>query len=362
MTYTAGIIGTGGVAGMGILGVQNPEEIGEKKVDSSHAGGYRSSDEIRLAAIADVDADKLDTFGDVWDIPEERRYLGHEAMLREEDLDVVSVCTPTYLHADHVVDAAQSAADPSAVWCEKPLASSISDGEQMIDVCDETDTELVVNHTSRFIDNVNELRRLIQSDDMLGDIQSVMGLFRMELMRNSTHLLDTIVYLLDARPERLSGYITGENEAVDALDADHKVDDAGGGGTVVMDDDTFVMIDCTVERDISTMCYHIVGTEGKLYFNVADEECRYWRLEDGSHRLDSLPSVEFHEDDYTQAFSNVTDHLVDLIEGRADNRSSGREALRSLEMIAGFYISHYTESQVEAPFDRPLKDVSITSW
>jgi predicted dehydrogenase len=362
MTYSAGIIGTGGVAGMGILGIQDSEEIGNKKVYSSHAGGYLSSDEIRLVAVADINKNKLDTFADVWDIPEERRYLDHEAMLLNEDLDVVSVCTPTYLHARHVIDAAQSAADPSAIWCEKPLSSSVSSGEQMINVCDETDTHLVVNHTSRFIDSVNELRRLIQEERILGDVQSVVGLFRMELMRNSTHLLDTIVYLLDARPERLSGYITGENEAVDALDAEQEVDDAGGGGTAVMDDGTFVMIDCTVERDISTMCYHMIGTEAKLYFNVADEECRYWRIEDGSHRLDSLPSVEFREDDYTQAFSKVTNHLVDLIEGRADNRSSGREALRSLEMIAGFYISHYTESQLKAPFDRPLKDVSITSW
>lgn len=362
MTYTAGIIGTGGVAGMGILGVHSPEEIGEKKVDSSHAGGYQVSEEIELAAVADIDSDKLHTFGDVWDIPEERRYVGHEAMLREEDLDVVSVCTPTYLHADHVVEAAQSAADPEAIWCEKPLASSVSDGERMIDVCDETDTELVVNHTSRFIDNVRELRRLIQEEEILGNVQSVTGLFRMELMRNSTHLLDTIVYLLDTRPELLSGYITGENEVVDALDADHEVDDAGGGGTVVMADDTFVTIDCTVERDISTMCYHLVGTGGKLYFNSSDEECRYWRLDDGAHRLEPLPSVEFSDDEYTRAFGKVTDHIVDLIEGRAENRSSGREALRSLEMIAGFYISHYTGSQVQAPFERPLKDVSVTSW
>lgn len=362
MTYTAGIIGTGGVAGMGILGVHAPDEIGEKKVDSSHGGGYRSSDEIQLEAVADIDEDKLDTFGEVWGIPEEQRYLGHEKMLREEDLDVVSVCTPTYLHANHVVDAAQSSADPEVIWCEKPLASSISDGERMIEVCEKSDTDLVVNHTSRFIENINELRRLIQSDDILGDIQSVTGLFRMELMRNSTHLLDTIVFLLDASPKLMSGYITAENEVVDALDADHEVDDAGGGGTVVMDDGTFVTIDCTVERDISTMCYHMIGTEGKLYFNVADEECRYWRLEDGTHELQPLTTIEFHANDYTQAFSNATDHIVDLIEDRAENRSSGREALRSLEMIAGFYISYYTGSQVEMPFERPLKDVSVTSW
>jgi len=38
MTYNAGIIGTGGIAGMGILGMHDEDQIGEEKVTASHAG------------------------------------------------------------------------------------------------------------------------------------------------------------------------------------------------------------------------------------------------------------------------------------------------------------------------------------
>ena len=365
MTYKAGIIGTGGVAGMGLLGMHDEERIGSEKIEASHAGGYDATDGIELAAIADVDEEKMARFGEAWDITESKRYVGHEAMLSAEDLDVVSVCTPSFLHADHVIDTAESASSPELIWCEKPIASAVSDAEEMIDACDGAEIELLVNHSFRFTDKLRRLRELIIEENLLGEIHSVSTQFRMELLRNSTHLLDTLVYLLDSRAERIGGYITGENEAVAALDAATDVDDAGGGGFVVMDDGTFATVDCTMPRDDSSMNLNFIGSEGKLYMNNDDGEWRYWALEDGEHVERPLEGIEgawTWEDDYQGAFANAADHIVDVLDGNAENDSPGEEAIRSLEIIVGFYLSHYTSGQVTVPLDRPLRDVEITSW
>ena len=365
MSYRAGIIGTGGIAGMGILGTHDAEAIGNEKIRASHAGGYDTASDIELVAVADIDEENLRTFSEAWDIPTGRQYLGHEAMLAAEDLDVISVCTPSFLHHDHVVDAARSDASPDVMWCEKPIASSVTDAETMIEACDETGTELVVNHSFRFTDKLRKLHDLVQEDELLGDVHSVSTQFRMELLRNSTHLLDTLVYLLDARAERVSGYISGENEAVDSLDADQEVDDSAGGGFALMDDGTFATIDCTIPRDESSMTLQFVGSEGKLHMNNDDGEWRYWRLEDGEHVEEPLPGIEgawTWDDDYQGAFANAARHVQSLLDGGATNASTGREALRSLEIIVGFYISHYTGGQVNVPLDRPLRDVEITSW
>ncbi len=361
MTYAAGIIGAGGVAGMGLLGTH---EVGEERVRASHAGGYREADGVELAAVADVDREQLDAFGEAWDVPDERRYLDHLAMLEAESLDVVSVATPTFLHRDHVVDAVERS-DVGVVWCEKPIASSVTQAEEMVAACDDAGVELVVNHTLRFTDKLARLRELIQRDGLLGDVRAVHARFRMELMRNSTHLLDTLVYLLDARAERVAGYVTGENEAVDALDADVEVDDAGGGGLVTMDDGTFVTVDCTAPREISSMQYDLVGTGGKLYLNNDDGEWRYWRLEDGAHVEADLPGIEgawTWDDDYEDGFPNAARHVVDLLDGEVDNASTGEDATRSLEIIVAFYVSQYAGARVDLPLERPLRDVRITSW
>ncbi|WP_129115330.1 Gfo/Idh/MocA family protein [Halegenticoccus tardaugens] len=365
MTYEAGIIGAGGIAGMGILGMHDKEDIGRKKVTASHAGGYDATDEIELVAVADVDANKLDRFGEAWEIPPERRYVDHEAMLEVENLDVISVCTPSYLHHRHVVDAARSSSEPAVVWCEKPIASSVSDAKEMVSVCEETNTELVVNHSFRFTDKLRQLRELIQEEGVLGDVRSVSTQFRMELLRNSTHLLDTLVYLLDTRAKRVAGHITGENEAVDSLGAGRAVDDAGGGGFVVMENGTFATIDCTVPRSISSMTLLFVGTEGKLYMNNDDGEWRYWRLEDGEHAEATLPGIEgawTWDDDYRRAFPNAARRIEAMLEGEAENPSTGEEATRSLEIIVGLYLSDYTGGQVSIPLERPLRGVEVTSW
>jgi len=365
MTYTAGIIGTGGIAGLGILGMHDEEAIGNEKIDASHAGGYDATGEIELVAVADVDEDALATFGDAWEIPADRQYVGHEAMLANEDLDVVSVCTPSYLHDEHATDAARSEANPDVVWCEKPVASQVTAAEEMVDVCENTDTELVVNHSFRFTDKVQRLRELIRDDDILGDIRSVSTQYRMELLRNSTHLLDTLVYLLDARAETVSGYVTGENGAVDSLDADIEVDDAGGGGHVVMDDGTFVSVDCTIPRAVSSMTLNLIGTAGKLYLNNDDGEWRYWTLDDGEHVERDLPGIDgawTWEDDYKGSFVNAAAHVQDVLDGESENASPGSEAIRSLEIIVGLYLSHYTGGTVDIPLSRPLRDVTVTSW
>ncbi|RDI69877.1 Gfo/Idh/MocA family protein [Halopelagius longus] len=365
MTYRAGVIGTGGIAGMGILGMHDEEAIGKEKIDASHAGGYASTDEIELVAVADVDEENLATFGEAWDIPTERQYLGHESMLAEEDLDVVSICTPSFLHHEHAIDAARSAAAPDVIWCEKPIASQVSAAEEMVAACEETDTELVVNHSFRFTDKLQRLHNLIHEENLLGEVKSVSTQYRMELMRNSTHVLDTLVYLLDARAERVSGYITGENEALDALDVDEEVVDAGGGGHIVMDDGSFVTVDCTIPRDISSMTFNFIGTEGKLYMNNDDGEWRYWALEDGEHVERPLPGVDgawTWEDDYKRSFANAARHVEDLLNGEAENYSPGVDAARSLEIIVGFYLSHYTSSTIDVPLAKPLREISITSW
>ena len=241
----------------------------------------------------------------------------------------------------------------------------MTNAKEMIAVYEETDTKLVVNHSFRFTDKLQQLYHLIQEENILGHVHSVSAQFRMELLRNSTHLLDTLVFLLNVRAKIIGGFINGENEAAESLNADQPIDDAGGGGFVVMNDGTFVTIDCTIPRDDSSMTFQFIGLEGKVYLNNDDGEWRYWRLEEGEHIEEPLPGVEGSwtwEDDYKELFVNAANHIVDLLNGEANNHSTGTEAMRSLEIIVGFYLSHYTGGQVEAPLDRPLEDIRITSW
>jgi len=365
MTYTAGIIGTGGIAGMGILGMHDADEIGRVKSQASHAGGYEVAEEIELIAAADIDGEKLDRFGELWSVDPPNRFNDHVRMCRALNLDVVSVCTPSLYHHQHVLDIASLDDPPGVILCEKPIATSVKDAEEMVAACQEAEIELVINHSFRFTEKLRCLKTLLNEEGLIGEILSVSAQFRMELLRNSTHLLDTLLYLLDARASFVSGFITEENEAVDSLNAGRTVTDSGGGGHLVTEDGTFVTIDCTVPREYSSMLYHIIGTEGRFYLNNDDGEWRYWSLDGGTHNERKLPGIEGSwtwEEDYREAFANAVDHVVELLNETGTNRSSGKMATKSLEIIVAFYISHYTGGRVSIPLDVPLRNVEITSW
>lgn len=353
MTYRAGIIGAGGIAGLGVYG-GDPDDIGTDPVEASHAGGYAATDGVELVAVADIDEEQLDVFGTAWEIPKDRRYSSHEEMLRTEDLDIVSVCTPSLFHHDHVLDAVEIG-EPAVIWCEKPLACSVAGGEAMVETCEAADVELLVNHSQRFLRQHQALRAAIDSD-LLGEVYTAAGATSIELFRVGTHVADLLVYLLDERPATVSGYISGRNDAAGHL-ADRRIDDAGGGGFFLTDGDTFVTFDGDVPRDAAAWYCRLTGTDGRLVMD--DRGWTWW-----PH--DELGPAQAPTDGYTDAhpdsFALAVEHAVSLIENEADNVSSGAAALASLEILVGFFISHETGGRISVPFPEPLKDVRVTSW
>lgn len=130
-------------------------------------------------------------------------------------------------------------------------------------------------------------------------------------------------------------------------------------------DELYYSIDYTIPRDVSSMMLSFVGTEGKLYMNNDDGEWHYWRLEDGEHVEQPLNGIEdawTWDNDYKGSFTNAAQHIEELLHGTATNRSPGCDAIRSLEIIVAFYLSHYTGSQIDIPLAGPVRHTTIMSW
>ncbi|WP_248930592.1 Gfo/Idh/MocA family protein [Paenibacillus hamazuiensis] len=68
--------------------------------------------------------------------------------LENEKVDAVSVCTPNYLHARMTIAAANAGAH---VLVEKPMASTVEEGEQIIEAARRNSVFLMVGHNQRFM-------------------------------------------------------------------------------------------------------------------------------------------------------------------------------------------------------------------
>ncbi|MDP6776811.1 MAG: Gfo/Idh/MocA family oxidoreductase [Candidatus Latescibacteria bacterium] len=83
----------------------------------------------------------------------------YEALLDSSNVDVVIVCTPTFTHRDLVVQAAEAG---KHVICEKPMALTIGQCQDMVDACAAANVKLAVGHTIRFWGAFLTTRRLIE--------------------------------------------------------------------------------------------------------------------------------------------------------------------------------------------------------
>jgi UDP-N-acetyl-2-amino-2-deoxyglucuronate dehydrogenase len=133
--------------------------IGCGRIHRNHAQAARAVEGVELAGVSDVDAAKLKASTDEWGVPGFSDY--HEML---GSVDAVSVCLPHHLHAPVCAELAQAGIH---VLCEKPLATSLEESDEIIAAFERHGVQLGVVYQHRFNDNVQHLRRLLE-DGRLG--------------------------------------------------------------------------------------------------------------------------------------------------------------------------------------------------
>ncbi|MFH1903911.1 MAG: Gfo/Idh/MocA family oxidoreductase [bacterium] len=102
--------------------------VGSKFAADFHCDSYSRDRNAEVVAVAAID--NLEEISSKWNIPS--TYEDYKEMLKRDDISLVSVCVPNFLHHDVVIAAAKAG---KHVICEKPLATTIEDAKEMIEAC-----------------------------------------------------------------------------------------------------------------------------------------------------------------------------------------------------------------------------------
>jgi len=143
-----GIIGVGGIA------------------TGAHIPGYKAVKEAELYAVADINFERAKEVAKQLDIPESRAFKDYNEMLKLDELDAVSVCTPNNFHSPASVAALNAG---KHVLCEKPMAGNGKDALAMWEASIKSGKILQIGVNSRFGSQAQTLKRLIE-DGELGEI------------------------------------------------------------------------------------------------------------------------------------------------------------------------------------------------
>lgn len=135
------------------------------------APALQQTKNCRLAGIVTGTPAKAEAWKTKYKIPDKNiyNYQNFDQIANNPDIDVVYVVLPPSMHKEYVVRAANAG---KHVWCEKPMAITAKECQEMIDACRKNKSSLAIGYRLQHEPNTQEYRRIV-NQKLLGKIQQV---------------------------------------------------------------------------------------------------------------------------------------------------------------------------------------------
>lgn len=319
--------------------------IGLGKMGMSHAAILGGLPNVELVAACDMDSLLQSAFKKLTKI---QMFTDYKKMIEEVKPDCVYVVTPTKLHYDMVMFALEHGCH---VFCEKPFALTVEQGEKMVAMAKAKGLVNQVGYHNRYIGTFNELKRLL-AEGVIGKpfhfmgeaygpvvLKSKGGTWRSDKKNGGGCIEDYAAHVLN-----LINYVTGSN-LVDCKGTQmpsifsNEVDDAVYGSlylanglkgqiSVNWSDDTVRKMTTSIKIEGDGGKLEADATTLKIY--VKEDKPKYglnkgWNFK---YITDVTPLVDFNlrGEEYTaetQAFINS------IVTGKVDERNSFETALQT---------------------------------
>lgn len=131
-----------------------------------------------LAGIVTGSPQKAEAWQKKYNIPEKNiySYETFDTIANNDDIDVVYIVLPPSMHREYVVRGAMAG---KHVWCEKPMAMTVAECQEMIDACKKNKQSLAIGYRCQHEPNTIEYTKLVKSGALgkLTDLTSYAGYY-----------------------------------------------------------------------------------------------------------------------------------------------------------------------------------------
>ncbi|WYJ91867.1 hypothetical protein A5888_003635 [Enterococcus sp. 9E7_DIV0242] len=139
--------------------------IGCGHIAHTHVTAYQQAG-CMLVACCDENEEKGRQFAEKYGLA---FYGEYQTLLKNKQIDVVSICTPHYLHKEMTVAALEA---EKHVLCEKPLALTSEEGTAVLEAVDRSKKVYGVCYQNRFNDSSLALKGLLSEQDF-GELKGI---------------------------------------------------------------------------------------------------------------------------------------------------------------------------------------------
>ncbi|MEZ5552611.1 MAG: Gfo/Idh/MocA family oxidoreductase [Pseudomonadales bacterium] len=335
--------------------------VGCGRISGNHFKAIAHHNErAALVAVCDVDPRALDKAATETGA---RPFQTMRSMLKDSEIDVVVLATPSGLHPDQVVEVASSGRH---AMTEKPMATRWYDGLRMVKACDENNVRLFVVKQNRRNATLQLLKKAIDQG-RFGRIYMVninvfwtrpqeyydsagwRGTWEFDggaLMNQASHYVDLLDWLIGPI-ESLQAYTA-------TLARNIEVEDSGvisvkwRSGALGSMNVTMLTYPKNLEGSIT-----ILGETGTARIGgVAVNEIQHWEFAD-SRPEDELIREANYETTSVYGFGHPLyyENVIQVLRGEATPHTDGREGLKSLEVLIATYLSARDGRRIALPLD-----------
>lgn len=131
-----------------------------------HLKGYLDSPKSCVLGIYDIDKNRSQEMAEKYNIP---AYESIDDLLESSELQAVSICTTDQYHAEPSLRAFSK---KKHVLLEKPIATTLSDADRIIEGAENAGIKLMIGHLARFCPQYKKLKEIIDGGE-LGEIISI---------------------------------------------------------------------------------------------------------------------------------------------------------------------------------------------
>lgn len=333
--------------------------VGCGRISANHFKAIaQHTDRCQLVAVCDKIRERAETAA-----TENRcnHYSSLDKMLKNEELDLVTICTPSGLHPQHGIKAAKAGAH---VMVEKPIGINIAEVDRLIKTCDEEDRHLFVVKQNRLNATMQALKKAIDKG-RFGKIYMVQsnvfwqrpqeyydsarwrGTWEFDggaFMNQASHYVDMLYWLI------------GDVEQVMAMTstmARHiETEDTGAAilkfrnGTIGTMSVTMLTYPRNFEGSIT-----VLGEKGTVRIGgIAINKIEKWEFSDYDDDDKAILDASYNPPNvYGFGHAGYYHNVLDVIEGKAEPDTDGRSGRKSLELIHAIYLSSKENTRIALP-------------
>lgn len=321
----------------------------------------------KLVAVADLLPELRDKArGELGDI---ELYPDHLSMLQKANLDVVTIATTGYFHAQITHDAAKYGI--KGIYCEKPMACSLADADAMIADCKASGTKLMMGHERRWMEQIIRVRNAIKDGAIGRPTHGYIYWASGRVGSNGTHFFDALNFILDSQPVEVVGRVKRGLDLTKVEDhptyRTRLVEDPGAMGFITYANDVRIAVDC-MNDVLLPYTYMFCGTKGRIdLFEVSYEADYRARDQDTRSHRDGWKVITRRDFEplppYVDGVAEQAGYreLLRCIETGTQPTSSGEDGLMALETIVAFHLSSEAGMKpISLPLPQSARDYKLT--